>query len=236
MKKKLLITIIIAIIFMAIIFVVKIPTKHNSKDVEGYTPIRNDSLASEFTPEILNNKEFGEPLDMLYRAGKDKEGNTYIAYHILWKEEKNNTGGVLPFLNRTLYTGGLKLQQKMYGKCDIEVIEIKLDKDKNIVGVKYETASDYNPKEFSVKHEPIEVNKKLQAPIRFKVVSWNHLFDMVDSKQVQDDKNFNLIKLEPQYFSEADWQKYEMFKETETRVKKNRAHYIYERESVTKVK
>jgi len=154
MKNKKLITIIIlAIILIVMLFVANLPTNHNSKDLGDYTLIKNDNLASEFAPQILNDNDFGKPLDILYRAAMDSEGNTYIAYHLLWAEEKNNTKGLLPFLNRTLYTGGLKIQQKMYGQCDIEVIEIKLDKQKNIMGIKYETASEYNPKNFSVKHE-----------------------------------------------------------------------------------
>lgn len=220
---------IFAILIIGIfIFLFNHTTKIVLLDVEGYTPIKNDPLAREFAPSIIAQAEEDEPIGLYYRAAKDEFGNTYIAYHFLWEKEVNNNKGIKPFLNRILYTGGLKLQSKIFGKGDIEVIEVKLNANDEIVQVTYEIPEDYDENDFSVKHETIVKNDNISYPLKFKVASWNHLFEYVDGKN-EISSDYKEYKLVPNYFADELWNEYEMVKEKEKISKKSRAHFEYER-------
>ena len=227
-KKKnffLIILIGITIILLLLIF---IPTKTNSTDIGNYTIIRDDDLAIKFAPIIYTNNEFEIPKKLYYRAAFDEHENYHIAYHILWDREINKTKGFMPFFNKCLYTNGLKIQSLMYGKGDIEVIEVILDKNKSPKTLTYETCKNYNPKDFSVEHSKVSIDKPINSPFKFEVISWNHLFNYISNDQSND--NLNEVTLKPEYFTEQLWTNFEMFKVKETFFKKNRAHFIYERE------
>jgi len=192
-----------------------------------FTPVRNDTLAAEFAPAIINNEAFGPLAGVYYRAASDSAGNTYIAYHPVWPYERNETSGCMPLLNRSVYTGGLGLQKKMFGPGDIEVVIVVLDKNKKPVSVKYETAENYNPSGFGVKHKTIEEKDAIAVPLCFKVVSWNHLFSRTDTEAVP--AGHKLITSRPQYFEKAYWEYYGMHKQKEGALSKNRAHAVWER-------
>ncbi|SFA85136.1 hypothetical protein [Clostridium frigidicarnis] len=229
MKRGFKIIIVVLISIIVILFIVlRIPTKHFSNEVKDFFAIRDDEIAKKYAPIVLTTNEYGQATNLYYRAAKDKEGNTYFAYHFLWNREVNKTKGIKPFLNRYLYTGGLSVQKFMYGKGDIEVIEIKLDNKGKVDRITFETPENYDPYAFSVKHKKVVLEGDIEQNPKFKVASWNHLFYYVhDDKKIEG--NFIANKLEPSYFEENLWNEYEMFKEKETILRKNRAHYEYER-------
>lgn len=228
------IRLIILFILGLILFILFCPLKINKNSVNGYEPIKNDVLANEFKPVIISNNEFSIPYKILYRSAIDDENNTYIAYHIFWDREINLTNGIMPFLSRNIYTGGLKIQKLMYGKEDVEVIEIKLNPDKEVIRVQYETAENYNPNNFGVEHKNVvveETDLETYENRVFEVISWNHLFDL---KKIHDlemnDKE--TVDIEVEYFNNEEWEEYEMSKKITTILKKDRAHYGYEREFI----
>ncbi len=205
------------------------PTETFTLTSEGMTPYRNDDLAQKHTPIIYSSVEYGYPSKILYRAAQDTTGNTYIAYHIFWEGESNPHSGLLPALNRWLYTGGLKLQRVMFGPKDIEVIEVKLNPSGDVVRLQYETAKAYDPKGFSVAHQwVVREGDALNENVVFQVISWNHLFDAVPEGNI-DASLYTRASLYASYFTQVDWEHYEMFKPTNTKLKKNRAHFDYER-------
>lgn len=227
---------IIVVIPLLILFVLFCPLKINENSVSGYEPIKNDVLANEFKPIIVSNNEFRIPYKMVYRASVDDENNTYIAYHVFWDREVNLTNGIMPFLSRNIYTGGLKIQKLMYGKEDVEVIEIKLNPNKEVVRVQYETAENYNPNNFAVEHKNVmlegnDLETYKSENVVFEVVSWNHLFDLktIDDLEMNDKEK---VDIEVEYFDSEEWEEYEMSKKINTILKKDRAHYGYEREFV----
>lgn len=218
------------------IFVLFYPIKINKNSISGYEAIRNDILADKFKPSIILNNEFDNPYKILYRASVDDEGNTYIAYHIFWSNEVNLTNGIMPFLSKNIYTGGLKIQKFMYGKEDVEVIEIKLNSKNEIVRIQYETAEDYNTNNFSVKHKNVVVSgNDLEAykagELAFKVISWNHLFELNELEGVNIDEK-EIVNLDVNYFNNEEWKNYKMIKKVNTLLKKDRAHYDYEIEYI----
>lgn len=230
-KKKVMIFLPLLILIILVTYVRFYPIAHYELQVEGMTAIRNDELAALHAPTIYSTPAYEMPTQILYRAAVDDEGNTYLAYHIFWDGESNPHSGLLPFLNRWLYTGGLKMQKTMFGPGDIEVIEVKLNPDGESVRIKYETAKDYDPKAFSVSHQWVTLDQgEFNEETVFKVISWNHLFDAVDESQV-DHSEYIQAEMPLSYFTEEKWEKYEMFKPTNTLIKRNRAHFDYERES-----
>lgn len=231
MKRGLKIVILVLILITtAVIIVLNIPIKQFSNEVGDFLVIRDDEIAKKYAPIVLTTNEYGQATNLYYRAAKDKEGNVYIAYHFLWTTEANKTKGLKPFLNRYLYTGGLSLQRFMYGKGDIEVIEIKLDNKGKVERITFETPENYDPYAFSVKHKKVVLEGDIEQNPKFKVASWNHLFYYVhDDKKIEG--NFIENKLEPSYFEENLWNEYKMFKDKETILRKNRDHYEYERKA-----
>lgn len=196
-------------------------------ELENFTPIEDGALAKKYLPIILDSKEFGNPVEVLYRASKDKDGKIFITYHFAWEKEENLTSGFSPFLSRNIYTGGLSLQKTMFGKKDIELVSLEIEKDK-ITSLEFETAENYDPKKFGVKHKHLTIKEGISTPICFKVKSWNHLFEEKPIFSCSEKQNL----AEVNYFTEKLWTEYTMTKEKEGFFSRNRAHKIYEREFV----
>lgn len=142
----------------------------------------------------------------------------------------------MPVLSRNIYTGGLKIQRFMYGKEDVEVVEVKLNPKKELVRIQYETAENYNPKSFGVEHknvtlEGVDLEAYKIGDLAFRVMSWNHLFEL---KKI-DDLDINekeIVDIELNYFKNEEWEEYKISKKINTLLKKDRAHYEYEREFI----
>lgn len=235
-KKTRLIRIFSILLIIFILFIIFYPLKINKDSINGYEPIRNDVLANKFKPIIVSNNEFSKPYKILYRASTDEEYNTYIAYHIFWEKEVNLTNGFMPFLSRNIYTGGLKIQRFMYGKEDVEVVEVKLNPKKEVIRIQYETAEKYNPKSFGVEHknvilEGVDLEAYKIGDLAFRVISWNHLFELKKIEDLDIDEK-EVANLEVNYFKNEDWKEYEISKKINTLLKKDRAHYEYEREFI----
>lgn len=203
------------------------PTNKENADAPGFTPIRNDKLAMSHTP-ILFTASSDAPTDLYYRAARDAAGRIHITYHYVWPGEQNETASVGAFLSRTIYTGGLRLQRTMFGKGDIEMISLIIDKNDVVREIVYETAENYDPKAFGVKHRTITISELKAIPV-FRVMSWNHLFQVAGDKTTTASET--KVNLSPQYFTTEKWDEYEMWKPTETTLKKSRAHRLYERRS-----
>ena len=219
--------ILILIIIVLLLFARFYPISHFETVIEGWQPIKDDALAIKYQPQIYATNSTGLPTEIRYRAAKDIDGTIHIAYHVFWDNEQNPNDGFYPWLNRMIYTGGLGLQKIMFGKGDIEVIEIVIDSQGDVIECQYETAKSYDATAFSVSHEWVQVDHHIN--MGFEVISWNHLFDM--KAQSELDQNPSLIKMDLacSYFDDETWKEYEMFKETNTFLKKNRAHFDYER-------
>lgn len=193
-------------------------TRTNSLETPEFEPIRDDALAGKYAPAIVSPEEFGQPDALYYRAARSN-GKLYITYHFVWAGESNPAAGFLPWLNRNVYTGGLRLQKTMFGKGDVEMISLAIDSAGNLDEVIYETAENHDPSDFGVKHSTVRTVAK--PPLVFRVVSWNHLFVLEESGTGR--------RLQPEYFSASLWDEYEMVKEKETILKRSRAHQPYER-------
>lgn len=180
--------------------------------------MRDDSMAVRYAPAVVSPEEFGQPDALYYRAARSN-GKVYITYHFVWAGESNPAPGFLPWLNRTLYTGGLRLQKTIFGKGDVEMVSLVIDSSGNIDEVIYETAENHDPSDFSVKHSTVRTVAK--PPLLFRVVSWNHLFLL--------EAGLSGKVMRPEYFSQTLWDEYEMVKERESLLKKSRAHLPYER-------
>jgi hypothetical protein len=197
----------------------------------GFTPVRDDEAARRFAPALVSNDAFGFPLTCLYRAARDGAGNLHIAYHPVWEYERNDTGGLMPFLSRTIYTGGLRIQRIMFGKGDVEVIAVTVDPRGVITSVEYERPKNYDPSGFGVEHEQVSLKGPLaQVPV-FRVASWNHLFERAEGASISPQGGERAWKCAPGYFTDELWQEYTMVRIEETRMKKSRAHFDWERDS-----
>lgn len=188
----------------------------NSLSAPGFTPIRDDALAQRYAPSIAAGSEYGDPAALYYRAAVNGD-KTFITYHYVWEKEENTHSGFLPFLNRTIYTGGLRLQRIMFGPADIEKVSIVLNAGK-VESASFETAENYNPAAFGVAHKPVSL---LEMPPAFRVMSWNHLFEPASAGPA--------VPLKAEYFTEDKWQHYEMVKLKERFFSRSRAHEPYER-------
>ncbi len=227
MKTKIVFIIISLLAFFLSLKLIK-PTKINDSYSGNIKPIKDQALAEKFIPQIIDENNSGLPYQVLYRAGKDNADNIYLAYHFIWKNEHNDNSGLLPLLNRLIYTGGLSLQKVMFGKNDIEVIMLKINSKDEICSLIYETAESYNPQDFSVKHKTIEICATIEPPVCLKVISWNHLFTYLPDYS----NNTQSTKIPLLYFSQFLWNDFTMLKKTETMLKKSRAHFAWERNFV----
>ncbi len=196
----------------------------------GYTPIRDDALAQRYLPVFDCPEAFGSIDAIYYRAAEDESGVLHLAYHPVWARERNDTKAFLPFLSRWLYTGGLSLQRAMYGKGDVESVGFSVDPGTGkILDVEYETAAGYSPTDFSVTHEKVLVQGPFSLPLSFRVVSWNHLFALDESTPPGNSPQQGTDKPSLSYFSPDLWNDYAMWKNPETFLRKDRAHFIWER-------
>ncbi len=191
-------------------------TKENSLSAPGFTPVRDDAAALRYAPSIVSGSEYGDPVALYYRAAVNG-GKLHITYHYVWEKEENPHPGFLPLLNRIIYTGGLRLQKTMFGPADIEKVSVVVSAG-NVESVLFETAGEYNPSAFGVKHSPVSLG---QLPGAFRVMSWNHLFEAAAGGPV--------VLLKPEYFTQEKWQHYEMVKLKESFLSRSRAHEAYER-------
>jgi hypothetical protein len=238
--------IVLALAFLvaaAILFASYWPTGKAMAPPAGFTPLRDDALAARYCPEFVSEPAFGPIIAVYYRAARDAEGTLHIAYHPAWAREVNKGRGFGPFLSRTVYTGGLSLQRAIFGKGDIESIAIAVDGAGQVVRVEYETAKDYDPAAFSVTHAALSEGGPFDLPLRFRVVSWNHLFarmsagdpvppsDLVWSAGAATTGRANPTgQAAPlAWFSPALWKEWAMWKNPETVIRKDRAHFAWER-------
>jgi hypothetical protein len=194
----------------------------------GYAPMRDDALAAAYLPVFDCPPEFGPVLAVYYRAAKDASGIIHLAYHPVWARERNDAKAWGPFISRCLYTGGLSLQRAMYGKGDIESVGLAVDPSKGeVLEADYETAADYNPASFGVKHLNVVRKGPLAPPLWFKVVSWNHLFSLEEGGLTASAPQGSGPALS--YFTDKLWNDYAMWKNPETVLRKDRAHFVWER-------
>lgn len=240
---------IIVILLALVCLVAWYPAGKKEVPPAGYTPIRDDDLAARYRPVFDCPAEFGPIIALYYRAARDDSGVIHIAYHPLWAGERNDAKAFGPFLSRLLYTGGLSLQRLMYGPGDIETIGLSIDPASGkIVGVDYETAADYDPSSFSVKHQAVSLKGSFDPPLRFQVVSWNHLFALEENTAASAEAaSGNAVPsgAAPRaeaaltaaaaaaplsYFTPELWAKYAIWKNPETILRKDRAHFPWERE------
>ena len=199
------------------------PLRDSDTSLEGFTPMRDDALATRFAPVIRPHVLYGKPERLLYRMGKSATGEISIAYHPLYSDERNPHSGFGAAMSRAIYTGGLRIKDIMFGPADIELIEIVLDLNRTAVKIAYEDADRYNPKSFSVRHLPRSfINPP--RPFCFATVSWNHMFALEPPARCSQRD-----ALTPEYFSEEAWQHYKMIKKTEAMLRRNRRHRPYER-------
>ena len=203
-----------------------IPTRTNEPTVSGFTSVRDDALAARHAP-VLFVGAFEQPIRLLYRMARDSAGRTHIAYHFVWEYERNNAPGWGPFLSRWVYTGGLGLQRIMFGRGDVETLALVIGPSDRVLEFAYETAEQYNPREFGVRHRTVRIRAPQPTPAALRVMSWNHLFEEAGSGS----GNGARVALHPEYFTAALWEEYSMFKATETFFSRSRAHEPFERAS-----
>ncbi|MCE5255489.1 MAG: hypothetical protein LLF89_01425 [Spirochaetaceae bacterium] len=244
-----LFAVIVAILLVIVCFAIFYPTGKKEIPPEGYVPLRDDRMAARYMPVFDCPPEFGPILAVYYRAAIDNAGIVHIAYHPSWARERNDTKAFAPFLSRILYTGGLSIQRLMYGPGDIEAVALAIDLSSGkIMEVDYETAADYDPSSFSVRHQAVSLKGSFDPPLRFRVTSWNHLFALADNQKIQtpanaaDQASANAAALAGapggpasvsgaplSYFTPELWTKYSMWKNPETILRKDRAHFVWER-------
>ena len=206
------------------------PSGKKSLPPSSYIPFRDDALAARYCPVFECPSAYGPILAVYYRAARDESGLIHLAYHPVWARERNDAPGLKPFLSRVLYTGGLSLQRAMFGKGDIEAVGLTVDPASgSVLEIRYETARAYSPTDFSVSHEyVVESHPGVGRPL-FAVVSWNHLFRLEGSAtQAQAAAPRPALA----YFSARLWNAYGMWKNPETLLRKNRAHFVWERGAV----
>lgn len=207
--------------------------RENSAEVPGFAPVADPALAAQFAPRLLapRGAEFGptpaDPEALYYRASRDEQGRTHIAYFFAWPYERNESPGFAPLLNRILYTGGLSLQRVLFGPGDVEVVTVILGPGGALEEVEYEIPENYDPARFGVTHKTVREPVDAGPPLYFRVASWNHLFERAPAPGPED----RIIALAPQYFSVELWERYRMFKAQETRLSRNRAHPPFAREA-----
>ena len=192
-------------------------------------PKKAGHMVERYRPVIVQEDDIpAKPEAMLFRVATDEECATLkLAYHVVWPYEEDPRTGFWPAVTRATYTGGLKLQKLIYGPGDTEVIEIHVDIETgDIKRVRYETA-EYD-KKGNVVH--VEVIKEgAEAPegptLAFKVISWNHLFDMMD--EVPDDGD-GVYRFAPGPFTDELWDRYKMTKKHESPLRRDRDHPDWE--------
>jgi hypothetical protein len=193
------------------------------------TPIadfRYDALAEKYCPVIVQGKGIEPPPSHIYyRMGQD-DGRILIAYHVAWPFEKDETKGVAAAWNKMFYTGGLKLQRKIFGPEDIEVIEFVIDKKSGqVIRLRYETATVSKEGDQVKQNHLNKEETRANPPVYLETITWNHMFgasgpDQVAGKQV--------YKLKPEYFTQDRWDYYQMSKKRQSLLSQDRAYYDWE--------
>lgn len=244
---------IAALVISLILFALYWPIGVKETPPEDYIPFQEDDLALRYCPVFESPSSFEPVVAIYYRAARDREGNIHMAFHPVWKREINRYSGWGAFLSRSIYTGGLSLQRIMFGKGDVESIGVTIDPQGDVVVLEYETAKDYHPDSFSVTHFPIREEGKVSLPLRFRVISWNHLFSrkgneasakimagitgteagtMPETYETFDAEGADVPSARSVpfgYFSAKLWSDYAMWKNPETILRKNRSHFVWER-------
>ena len=218
----------IIVLAAALVCVVYFPAGKTEAPPAGYTPLRDDELAARYLPVFDCPDKFGPILAVYYRAAVDGAGLLHVAYHPVWAGERNEEKAWGPFLSRWLYTGGLSLQRAMFGKGDVESVGLVISPvDGSVTQVDYETAADYDPASFGVKHAAVSEKGPFSLPLRFEVVSWNHLFSLGKESRASPEGRDAGAPL--YYFTPELWANYAMWKNPETILRKDRAHFVWER-------
>jgi len=219
---------VMVVLAAALACVVYYPTGKVKAPPAGYAPLRDDGLAAQYLPVFDCPDEFGPILAVYYRAAVDGAGLLHVAYHPVWAGEKNETKAWGPFLSRWLYTGGLSLQRAMFGKGDVESIGFVINPaDGSVTQVDYETATGYDPTSFGVRHEAVSEKGPFSLPLRFEVMSWHHLFSLEKEGRASPEGRKTGVPL--RYFTPELWANYAMWKNPETILRKDRAHFEWER-------
>jgi len=198
--------------------------KYEGKEVKT---MENQELAEKYCPVIVQGEGIKpEPEAIFYRMAEE-DGHILIAYHIVWAYEKDSGRGFWKVWNRLFYTGGLHLQKVIFGPGDVEAIELKIDKKSGrIIRIRYETAR--VRKSGKIKHIPLVVEQDQippALPLYFEVISWNHLFKLIDPGQAKGKK---IYQLKPKYFTDQLWEHYRMTKKHQGPLSQDRAHFGWE--------
>ena len=177
-------------------------------------------MAEKYCP-ILIQADGIEPVPshIYYRMAED-ENRILIACHIAWPYERDERSqGLAAAWNKLFYTGGLKLQTKIFGPEDIEAIEIVLDKtSRKIIRIRYESASHRSQEKTG------EEIANIEKPY-FEVTTWNHMFELKSPEQANGKR---IYQLKPEYFTDDLWDYYKIIKKRQTLFSQNRAHFEWE--------
>ncbi len=192
-------------------------------------PSRAAETARRHAPVFVQSEEIPATLErVLYRTATTDDGRSLLAaYHPVWDFEQDPRPGMGPALTRAFYTGGLKLQRVIYGKGDVEVVEMEIDLETDrVVRLYYETA-DYD-QAGNVIHVDVNLaDEKIPdvERLRFEVVSWNHMLDLMGPGEDRDGRVYDL---DPEPFTEKLWKEYRMTKKVRTPLSMDRRHPEWE--------
>jgi len=182
--------------------------------------MRDDALARKYCPVFAQGEGIKPDLSRVYyRLGED-EKRYLLACHPVWPYEKDEgKKGLETVFNKLFYTGGLKLQTRIFGPEDIEAIELAVDKDSGkIIRVRCESAG-HDKQEVAG-----EAAEKIARPW-FEVTTWNHMFELTSPEAAAGKKVYDLA---PEYFTDERWSYYGMTKKKQTLLRQDRAHFEWE--------
>ncbi len=185
------------------------------------TPKRDDALAARYAPAVAQGPGINpEPSHIYYRMAED-DTRILIAYHITWPYEKDERSkGMEAAWNKMFYTGGLKLQQIIFGPEDNEVVEIAVSKQTGkILRIRYESAGHQGEERSGVEVE------KIDRPC-LEVTTWNHMFELTSYAAAQGKQ---VYYLQPEFFTDQLWDYYKMTKKRQSLLSQDRAHLSWER-------
>ncbi len=205
-------------------------------------------LVSRYAPVLVQGEDIpAPPGELLFRAATSEDCRTLrLAYHVVWEFERDPGKGFWPALTRATYTGGLRLQRIIFGPGDVEALALDVDLETSrVTRVRYETAR-YG-KRGEVIHVPVVKewgDVPDYNPLYFEVISWNHLFDLLEAppgKAADKESKGTLnpgsgstaagrkvYRLDPEPFTDELWKHYRMTKKREHMLSRDRAHYCFE--------
>lgn len=187
---------------------------------------KDQALAEKYCPVIVQGEGIEpEPSHIYYRMARD-ESRIFIACHVAWPYEKDESRGLAAAWNKLFYTGGLKLQRKIFGPEDIEVVELVVDRPSGkIIRIRYESA-ELAPAGGKVKQNHVGREADgAEPPVYFETISWNHMFALVGEEELAGKK---LYRLAPEYFSQERWDYYRMSKKRQSLLSQDRAYFSWE--------